>query len=246
MTREEGDSIGFRQLVGTSFRRRGTGAECRRRWPWGREGAWLPATPPNQRHRQPPQPRHRCPPPSHGCFRIGVPAHPPQTRSHRELKAARRLRQDAWGPECLLTPGVWTPGRGKVHFCCFKPPALAYGPRTLIRGHSPDSSLRSRGWGGELRGVPGVLPSSTEPCGRARQFWNIPEGCDLSSLVKYSSSIRTGLEPRSQAAGRAVASPSRGRPARPLLCPRTTRKSRDGFRVHGGQTPRSGLQPSCF
>lgn len=114
VTREEGDSIGFRQLVGTSFRRRGTGAECRRRWPWGREGAWLPATPPNQRHRcPPPQPR------AAGCFRIGVPAHPPQTWSHRELKAARRLRQDAWGPECLLTPRVWTPGQGESAFLLF-------------------------------------------------------------------------------------------------------------------------------
>lgn len=62
VTREEGDSIGFRQLVGTSFRRRGTGAECRRRWPWGREGAWLPATPP--------QPRHRWPPPPATCRRL--------------------------------------------------------------------------------------------------------------------------------------------------------------------------------
>lgn len=122
VTGEEGDSIGFRQLVGTSFRRRGTGAECRRRWPWGREGAWLPATPPihvtASPHSRitaglPPQPR------AAGCFRIGVPAHPPQTRSHRELKAARRLRQDAWGPECLLTPRVWTPGQGESAFLLF-------------------------------------------------------------------------------------------------------------------------------
>lgn len=148
--------------------------------------------------------------------------HPEPPGAQRHRKASPSMPAGGHGPH--LGAEDWPPGwRECVSAVCSPSQRVAPGRSSGALGNclglrSPRNPiLRGQRWEEAFEGTSQGAALSGEPRGRAPRFWNIPEGGDLSSLVKYSSLSTLGSEPWSQAPGVGRVGPGEGRAAAPGL-----------------------------